>query len=409
MKRPGGWIVAALAVLFLLFPARLLRADFKLLDAIQEFGEKRFVKSQTSRLKTGPLRLHPTLRSSVEYDDNILLQSDDPRDDVVFNIKPGVILELPIQRHQIAAGYEAEFEVFTKDSRQNDQNQNFFALADLNFPSWYVNILEKFSETSSRSGTTFTGRIPRYDQSVNPKIGYRWKRVVFETAFRHFLRDFRRKVDGPLDFHLEEWSEVVYYDLFARLKALAEYQVAQIRYNHASGRDGTFQQVRFGLEGEVLPNITVKVRAGPQFRNYESSARTDFDSWVTSLSVDYQARKDLTLKFAFSREPVEATFQDVNFYKEHSLSTHVEYQMRRQWKLFSGFRYTRHDYGERATVDSQFGYRRDHHAAVEAGVRYTPMEWLELEAAYRFLRRDSNFPDFDYADNRFTLTSTLSY
>lgn len=411
MMRPGIFGAGLLTLLLCLSHCPPLFADFKLLDAIQELGEKRFIKLQPTRLKKGPIRFHPTLRSGVEYDDNVLLQERDPRDGVVFNIKPGAIVEIPLQQHQFAAGYEAEFEIFTKskDGRQNDQNQNFFILTDLHFPSWYVNVLEKFAETSSRAGTTFTSRIPRYDQSIHPKIGYRWKRVIFEAAYRHFLRDFRRIVDKPLDFQLHEWTGVIYYDLFARLKALVEYQVAQIDYHDNSFRHGTFHQARVGLEGEVLPNVTLRMRAGPQFRNYKISSEKDFNSWVGALSVDYQFRKNWTLKLALSRQPVEATFQEVNFYKEHSLTAGFEYQVRHPWMIFSEFQYTRHDYAERATVVDRVGFRHDNRAAIEAGIRYTPVEWLEWEAAYQYLRRDSNFSTFDYTDNRFSLTSTLSY
>ena len=163
-----------LLLLFLLLTPNPVHADFKILDAIEEFGEKRFVKTTPSRLKLGPVGIYPTLRNTVTFDNNIFLEPNDAKEDVVFNIQPGVILDLPIDAHQIAVGYEADFEVFSKDrhSTQNDQNQNMFALVDLRFPSFYINLLEKFSETSGRAGTTFTSRIPRFDQSVNPKIGF---------------------------------------------------------------------------------------------------------------------------------------------------------------------------------------------------------------------------------------------
>ena len=101
-------------------------ADFRLVDAIEEFGDQRFVKTKPSRIKSGPLRIHPSLRSSATYDSNILSEKDDARDDVIFNIQPGAILELPINKNQIVAGYEADFENFTKlrHHKQNDQNQN---------------------------------------------------------------------------------------------------------------------------------------------------------------------------------------------------------------------------------------------------------------------------------------------
>ncbi len=388
-----------------------VRADFKLLDAIQEFGEKRFVKTTPKRLKAGPLNIHPTLRKSVEYDDNILLEPQDKRSDIIYNIKPGAILELPVKTHQFAIGYEAEFEFFTKQRhhRQNDQNQNFFALADIRFPDWYINVFDYLSETSSRSGTTFTDRIPRIDHAINPKVGYKWKRVTFEQGFRHYTRDFRQQVNDRFDFQVVEWSSVIFYDLFARLKALMEYKWGQIDYDDDQTRGANINQVRLGLEGEPFTNVFVKLRAGPQFRNYHVSSEQDFRALIASAEVDYQVRKDLKLKFKATREPVEATFGDVNFYREHLLSAGFEYRFRPRWTFYEDTSFFRHDYSERETINGHTGFRRDIHVGVKTGIRYAFREWWEWELSYEYWHRHSNFEALNYNDNRVILSSNLAY
>ncbi len=388
-----------------------LQADFQLTDAIQEFGEKRYVKTGPARLHAGPLRIHPTLVNRVGFDSNILSEPEDEKHDVVFNVRPGAILELPINKHQLAVGYAADFEIFTKhrNHKQNDANQDFFALADLNFPDWYVNVLEKFSETSSRSGTTFTSRIPRFDQSINPKIGYRWKRFTFESGFRHFLRDFRQQVMDPFDFQVTEFTEVLYYDLFARLKAFFEYQFAKIDYNDDYTRKAFVNQMRVGLQGEIMPRLTAKVRTGLQFRNSTTSSEPDFYSWIGDILVEYQVRDNFKVHAGFSREPVEATFQSVNFFKEHLLKVGFDYEVRPNWTVFTESKYYRHDYAERAVIGQTDGFRHDNHIGVETGLRYITRDWLSWKLSYEYLRRASNFGSLDYTDHQVSLTSNLAY
>lgn len=402
--------------LFFCFPllfvvSTRLFADFQLVDAIETFGEKRDTKPLPSRIKAGPVEFHPTMRNSVQYDDNILLENEDAREDIIFNIQPGAILELPLKEHKFAIGYEADFEIFSKSrhAKQTDQNQNFLALADLHFSNFYLNVLENLIETSGRSGTTFTGRVPRIDNSIHPKFGYRFKRVVLETGFRHFTRDFRRQIDDPFDFQVAEWTEVVYYDLFASLKALLEYQLAQIDYDDNASRQGTFNQVRAGLEGEIMPNLSAKVRVGAQLRNYAEPAENDFNSWVGYLRLEYQMRKNLRFNLTLSRRPVEATFGEVNFYREHLLGLGFEYDPLPKWTFFSSFDYLRHGYAERETIGATTIFRRDHHAFVKTGLRYRLQEWLDFELAYEYLRRNSNFSLFDYTDNRVTFASNFTY
>lgn len=404
----------SIALLFfvLLVSVKPLLADFELLDSIKEFGEKRFFAADsTPHVKFKSLRVYPTLKTKVEYDSNILLEDRDVREDVIFSVRTGVVLELPINKHQVVVGYEADIQAFSKERhhQQNDQNQNFFTLADLQFPSWYVNVLERFSETSSRSGTTFTGRIPRYEQEIYPKIGYRFGRFIFETGFRHFVRDFRRQVDDLYDFQEVEWTNTLYYDLFARLKLLLDYQIAQIDYDDSYFRNGTFHQARIGVVGELYPNVLLKAAIGPHFRNYETSSKPDFYSWVANMQIEYQIREKIKLKAGFERLPLEATFLDVNAYVRHQFSTGVEYQIHPQWKTFSDLKLYRDNYQERVTYNSRTGFRRDNQASVDLGVLYQAREWLHFELMYEYLRRNSNFSSLDYTDNRVSLTSSLAY
>jgi hypothetical protein len=387
------------------------RADFQILDAIKEFGEKRFLDVPPARLKLGPVRVHPSLRTKIEYDSNIFLEDQDEKQDFIFSVLPGIILDLPINKHRIAVGYEADMEFFGKERHrsQNDQNQNMFALVNLHFPSWYVNVLERFTETSGRSGTTFTSRIPRYDQSIHPKIGYRWNRLTFELGFRHFYRDFRRQVDDSLDFQLAEWTGVIFLDLFARLKALLEYQIAQIDYDDNASRQGTFNQVRVGLEGEIRPNLTVIARVGPQFRNYEFDSEEDFNSWVADLRVDYDIRPNLSVFAGYTRKAVEATFGNVNYYEQNLIEFGVNYNLRPNIELFGKTRMYRQDYSERATVGTQTGFRRDRNLKLILGTTYEPRDWLEFTLKYEYARRHSNFSTFDYNDHRVSLTTGVVY
>ncbi len=402
-------IIAVFFAAFLFFP-RALHADFRLRDAIQEFGEKRFVETTPGgHIKAGPIRIHPHLTSKASYDSNILREKNDGREDVLFNIRPGAIIELPIDKHQIAVGYEADFENFVKRTDQNDQNQNFFALADFRFPDWYVNILEELTETSDRAGTTFTTRIPRIDQNVNPKVGYKWKRFTFEAGYRNFLREYRKTGDKALNFKVNEISGVIYYDLFARLKALFDYQLAFIDYPNVFLRNATVNQFRFGVEGEIYPNVKVKVRSGPQFRNYTSDSEHDFYSWVLKSLVEYQMRTNFKLHVFFNREPVEATFGDVNFYKEYSAGAGYVYNFRPQWAIFTDATLTWQRYAERATVGDNSGYRHDRILGLKPGIRYLLNEFVQFELAYEFYLRNSNFKSLEYTDHIVSLTSKLSY
>jgi hypothetical protein len=193
------------------------------------------------------------------------------------------------------------------------------------------------------------------------------------------------------------------------LKAVMDYQYAQIDYDDNASRKGDFNQFRIGIEGEVMPNMIVKARTGIQFRDYTFPAENDFASWVGIASVDYQIRPDLKLIASAGREPFEATFGDVNFYLQHIVRLGYEYQIRPRWKQFSQFKLYRHRYSERATIGNQTQYRRDNHVSLETGLRYLLRDWIEIETAYEFYHRDSNFAGLDYNDHRASISTSFAY
>jgi hypothetical protein len=384
-------------------------ADYQLQDCIREFGEKRWVKSGPDRLKVGPFKLHPHLRTKFEYDDNVYLTHTKARKDFVFTVAPGAVIELPIDKHQVTVGYEGDIQTLAENSNQNRQDQHFFALGDFHFPSWYLNVLEKLDFTSERSGTTFTQRIPRMDQLVNPKIGYKWKRATFEADYRNFIREFRRTVDKPYNFRENAWTGVFYYDLYARLKALVDYTFSQIEYPSNHTRNLHINQSRVGLQGELIPEMFVNLRVGPQFRTYRYHERHDFNSWVASGELAYLWRKNWRFKAEFTREAIEATFQNVNYYVRHGLRGVIEYKFRPRWVVSEEFWYAKDNYAERATSDDRSGFRHDNNFSSKTGIKYLFRDWVEFELAYEWYRRNSNFSNQTYNDNRISFTSLMKY
>ncbi len=188
-----------------------------------------------------------------------------------------------------------------------------------------------------------------------------------------------------------------------------EYQISQIDYEDNPVRAGTFHQVRAGFVGEPMRNLRVKVRGGLQFRNYGATSETDFSSFVGDIWTEYQMRPDLKFIVRAGREPVEATFGDVNYYLEHRAGFGVEYSPWLKWTLFSSFDFIRHGYKERATLGDQTGFRKDNHIGGRYGIRRLVSDWMEVELAYEHLNRLSNFSGLDYTDHRVSLSSNLTY
>ena len=366
-----------------------------------------FSSLMKKELVTETFEIHPRYRQEYALDSNVLLESADEKFDSIFREKPGVEVLIPFAgRHSIRADYGAELEQFVKFPRENAENQYFESEVALNFTDLYIHAGENLSHTSSRSGTTFTERIPRLENKVDTEVGYKWNRFTLEGGYGTFYRRFNTSREKDLNYGTQEWSGKLFMDLTAKTKTSVEYTFTNYNYFNDSSRDSNGHQILAGIEGALLPKTTLYSKFGYERIGFESSAETDSDNFIAQVGTLYQPFSRTVVDLGWKRQTAQSTFANTNFLTEDQLFGRLHQRLTEKISGEADISYTHQGYDEsnRAGTAGNFtGKRKDDLLSTAVKVAYQFTDWFSGDIKYQYNRRNSNASIFDYTDNLLTI------
>ncbi len=358
------------------------------------------------QLVTDTFQIHPRYRSEFDLDSNVLLESNDEKLDVIFREKPGVEILIPFAGHSMRADYGADFEQFVKFPRENAVNQYFDIEEALNFTDLYVHVEEKLEHTSSRSGTTFTERIPRLENRVGTEVGYKWNRFTLEGGYGTFYRRFNTSRERNLNYGTQEWSSKLFMDLTAKTKILVDYTFTDYDYFNDSTRDGKSNKILGGIEGALFPKTTLYSKFGYERLSFDSSSEIDSNNFVAGVGVLYQLFSSTLIDLGWTRQTMQSTFANTNFYTEDLLLWRLRQQLTSKASGSVDVSYAHQTYDEgtnRGSAGNFTGDRADHLLSTAVKLAYQFTDWLAGDIKYQYNRRNSNASIFDYTDNLVTV------
>jgi polysaccharide biosynthesis protein VpsM len=379
-------------------------------------GEPRIASAQ-GNLEFGPFRLLLNLDLSGEYNDNILLAPRDEESDFIWTISPGVTIELPGRRWAFRLGYRADIIRYTDHSELDTVDHTVQAGVKATFNRLNLSLLDEFKKTENFAGfpvPELTTRVERHENLLHVDGEYRVAdRWSVGAHYDFLLVDY---VDDPqfdeLDHQEHTVGAVLFYRLTSKLSALGEYDYQFIRYrldDVAADRDSDSHFIKVGLKGDLTAKTSAAIKFGYQWKNYDNPAREDFDGPVVEAEVIWKYREPSQLRIYGGRANVESTFEGNNFFIATYGGVELKHYITSLLLLTARGLAGTNSYPETVTVGTETKERDDWFYEVGVSVRYQLRRWLALELAYQFLRRDSNFSDFDYTNNRVIGTVHLTY
>jgi hypothetical protein len=354
------------------------------------------------------LRVSPFLSQRVEYETNVFQVPSRAEDDVIFRTVPGLVVDYSFGPHTVSAAYRAEILNFLELSSQNTVHHIGVAQLRLEFPKTLVTVRDDYVQTSEPPNSELTGRIDSITNILAPEVEYRvTERLALglNTSWTHV--DYEDLV-GELD--REEY--VVGVSAFWKVRPTAD-----VRLNYSYGekifdqseRDVTRHIVTVGLRGDLTAKLSSSFRIGVEHREPKGSGLTDFTGLVMGGDFVYKPTERTTITLVTERTPQESVFGTNLFY----VSTSAGLSVRQQFtpKLAVNLRVAggENDYSRKETLDGRTKFRNDTLVGGTAGVEYALQEWLRFSLEYAHARRDSNFPTFDFKDDKFSGVVTFQF
>jgi hypothetical protein len=369
-------------------------------------------------IELGPFRLLTSLDLSGEYNDNILLAPRDEQSDFIWTISPGVTIELPGRRVAFRLGYRADIIRYTDNDTLDTVDHTVQASAAYNSPGGLnLSLRDEFRRTEGFAGfpvPELTDRVERHQNDLRAEAEYRF--ADRWSAGAHYDFVWVDYVSGAtfdeLDRQDHTFGVTLFYRILPRTSVLGEYDYQIIRYDIgrvAADRDSDAHFFKVGVKGDLTGKTSAGIKVGYQVKDYDNPAREDFDGFVAEAEVIWKYRDPSQLRLYGGRANIESTFQGNNFYVANYGGLELRHYLTSVLILTVRGLIGTNEYPETVTVGDETKKRDDTFYEFGLSLRYQIRRWLGFEVAYQFLRRDSNFRDFDYTNNRVMGTVHLTY
>jgi hypothetical protein len=370
------------------------------------------VESMRETLRSDTFEVVPRYRQELTVDSNILLEpGDEGRLDWIFAEKPGASVSVPFGAHYVEIDYEAWFEQFIKESKENELHQFLNGTLALSFTDFYVTFDNTISHTSSRSGTALTERIPRFENDFDVTVGIPMNRMTLESGYSDFYRSFDSSSLADRSYHSMSLHNRLYVDVTEKTKGFTEYIITRYEYSKGGSRDQWQHEFFGGITGQLLPKTTLFAKFGFGRTDSEDDVREDDNTFLTEIGGLWLISPKTTLDGGWVRSTEQSTFSTVNFLTQDRWYTRLHQKINEKVSGSVQVSYIIQAYegdtlvGDAGSFDG--GERDDHLLDVNAQLLYEFTDWMSADLGYEYRRRDSNASLFDYTTNIVKLGVTV--
>jgi hypothetical protein len=356
------------------------------------------------------LRVTLFVTERLEYETNVF-QTREAQDDLISRTVPGFLLDYGRGPITFSAGYRAEILRFLDLTSQDDEHHIAVGQFRLELPRLEIDVRDDLTITSDPPTSELTGRIDSTTNVLKPEakyklterlfvgLGHTWTHVNFERSVAELNREE----------HLT--SGKVGWKIRPRADLTLEYGYGTKEFDVAE-RDVTRHVVGVGLTGELSPKFSSAFTFGYEVRQADGRDAEDTSGLVFGGSLTYRPTERTSLTLYATRSFEESTFTTRGLFFESTTGTlTVQQQFTR--KLSANLRATlaENDYPTKTSggLDDRSRFRNDIFFGWGGGVEYEIQKWLVVGAEYSHSRRNSNFSEFDYKDDKFTGKVTLQF
>ena len=348
------------------------------------------------------------LSTGLGYDDNVFRTDSNTNSDYFWAIRPSVIINTGLGRHQFALGYQGTFFRYFQYSSEDYDDHRVFADAGLD-------MTRKLD--LNLNGEVLWGHDPRgaigtcivcantpdtwtaYRVGADLVIGREISRAQITPAIEYSGIRYTNNGQSIRDFDRQAYALRGRWRFTPRFSAIAEGGYAIIDHlDPSNDLDRTETVLLGGIGWEATAKTSGEVLIGTLIQDFEDPAEED------STNFDWDARihwapKPYSKVTLFTRR---TSREDASGGVGHFLAN-----------TYGGG--WRHALSERLVLNSELDYtlasyttgRRDKYLGFNIGLTHNLTSWLDIEARYRYLTRHSNIPGIDYDDNMLLISLTV--
>jgi hypothetical protein len=358
------------------------------------------------------IKVTPSVAYKGEYDDNLFRTPNNTTSDYINHIMPGIAVEATPGNHILRADFLADILLYSKNTNQNTQRYYANLSTIFNFNRLQLHLKESFAHTDTPPNSSLAFPVERNENYLNGGFDYdviqRWG-IGFDFTWGN-----TNYLDPTFDFISENaytYATNIFYRITGKTRVFAEFDFVQDVFWNDRTRDDYRYRGLLGVRGDLTERLSLTAKGGYEYLDYyQSNIYPNQNNFVIALEASYRPLERLQIGLAVIRSVQASTFANNADYGSFNTTLVVTYAFTPKILILprAAFGLDNYKVAEVNPSNGTLEKRLDYLYGVGIGIRYQPQKWLQLEANYQFERRNSNFNEFNYSDNRVFFTVALS-
>lgn len=389
-------------------------------------------------LRVGPVRLHPSMQSVVEHDDNIRLTETNEESDVIFTQLPGILTETRLGDHRLTAGYVAEIIHFADTQEENSVNHIANAALNLDLGRLSVHIMDLMEDSTSRLFSEDSSREHTFLNVAEVKARYERPKWVSESGYRNNLTDYQAPESSEVNDRDEDiFSLLAGRKVATKTTVFVEGNLGQVDYDtNVASANHDYWQAFLGLayrdhelswddssdslKKDRMAKVSAVAKVGYQERQLEDipggASREEFDGIVADASLNYRPKESELITLGYLATAQVSTFGSNEWYRMDRVNFSWKKRLLRKLYAIPRLSWQWHDYPEMHTLGGLTAEREDDLFQFQGELRYEPgvneetgEAWMWASLFYTFRTRQSNFDSLEYDNSRVGVKVGITY
>jgi len=371
------------------------------------------------------LTVTPFLSERFEYESNVFQTPNRIRGDMIFKTIPGFLADLTRGPYSLSAGYRAEIINYVTLTDQNAVNQSGVFQFKVDMARLKLQLRDDFIETTDPPGSELTGPIKSQTNVLAPAAEYRlterfsvgvnytWTHIHFPSTSgsQGSPNEQQNRAVQQIDEDDQQGGATVWWKWLPKSDIGLSFQYVSQTFDNDSSRNTQREIVGLTLRGDLTAKLSSTFKIGVMHQEATSGGPA-FTGLVMGGGWIYQATERTQFTLNTDRSPQVSVFESAQYYVSTSgwLGVRHEFPARKfaAWlRVGAG----EDDYNTKQPTANGVTtkYRVDTLVGTSVGVDYAIQPWLRTGIDYSFKQRTSNFPQFNYDDNKISGRITVQF
>lgn len=375
----------------------------------------------------GQWKALPLLAVESTYNDNINLTAENEEDDLITIITPALSLEHSLfGRGAVSLGYGGYFAYYSDNSDNDWQTDRIDFNLNYQAPSGLIiDIVDSFNEAEDPGGTLNEygegERKERWSNNFRNKIGYDFRnRLRMYGIFSFYRQDYDDDIlDWSQDYDEKEYGFSIELRILPKTWSFMRFFFGETDYttvspdglpgtpvNESNDADSSWKEFGVGLTTDPTSKLQGELNFGYTWFTYDNDMDKDgkpFDdnnTWIARTNIEYLMSPKTTWDVNIMRAVIQTGSNSKEFFERLDLGVSIRHKFFTKFFLKAGVNYRLNDYNTSLTGPERADERYD----VKLGLNYQINRWFTVGTKYNFIDKDSNYPENNYTNNRFTIT-----